>query len=72
MELGPCCGSGKPSICPEPRLCSQVLVGRCPDAQSYSYLLILGSDFIPSLCVKALRELVAVVERKGVFLSSLS
>lgn len=73
VELGPCCGSGKPSICPESHLCSQVLAGRCPDAQkSCSYLPILGSNFIPSLWFKASREVVAVVERKGVFLSSLS
>lgn len=72
-ELGPCCSSGKLSICPEPRLCSLVLAGRCPDAQKgCSYLLILGSNLIPSLWFKAPREVVAVVERKDVFLSSLS
>lgn len=48
-------------------------LSQVPGAQrSCSCLPILRSHFIPSLWFKVPAEMVAMVERKGVFLSSLS
>lgn len=59
----PPCSSGRPGVCPGPRLCPQVLSEA--DAQrSCSRLLCPGSNFIPILWFRVPGELVAVVVRK--------
>lgn len=70
VEQGPCCSSGRPCVHSEPCLCSRV--PRADAQRSCSYLLILGSNFIPSLWFKVPGEVVAMVKRKRIFLPSLS